>query len=47
VEEEEAQHTPSSGKSGMGNFDTDDFFEAALRRSYDTPKEDTGNGIQS
>ena len=47
VEEEEAQRTPSSGKSAMGNFDTDDFFEAALRRSYDTPKEETSNGIQS
>ena len=47
VEEEEAQRNPASGKGGMGNFDTDDFFEAALRRSYDTPKEEVGNGIQS
>ena len=47
VEEEEAQRNPASPKGVMGSFDTDDFFEAALKRSYDTPKEETNHGIQS
>ena len=34
LEEQEAKKN-GNGKSGLGNsFDTDDFFEAALRRSY-------------
>lgn len=41
VEAAEAERAPASPKGGMGNFDTDDFFEAALKRSYDTPKEET------
>ena len=41
VEAAEAERAASAGKNTMGNFDTDDFFEAALKRSYDTPKEET------
>ena len=41
VEVAEAERTPAPAKNTMGNFDTDDFFEAALKRSYDTPKEGT------
>lgn len=47
VEAEEAERTPTSGKNAMGNFDTDDFFEAALKRSYDTTKGEADDGIQS
>lgn len=45
VEAEEAAKSPAA-KPAMGNFDTDDFFEAALSRSYDVTQEDN-HGIQS
>ncbi len=46
VEAGEAEkEKPASAKSVMGNFDTDDFFEAALSRSYDGAKEDD-HGVQ-
>ncbi len=45
VEAEEAAKSPAA-KPAMGNFDTDDFFEAALSRSYDVTQEDN-HGVQS
>ena len=43
VEAAEAEREkPASLKGVMGNFDTDDFFEAALSRSYDTKEEEHG-----
>ena len=46
VEAEEAAKSPATPKPAMGNFDTDDFFEAALSRSYDVTQEDN-HGVQS
>ena len=35
VERAEAERAAAKNESGAGSFDTDDFFEAALKRSYD------------